>query len=89
LLKFGYAQQAPTASLTTTTTRLTTCRTFFNIVCSVYRSYRPGQALFLANFCPFFALVRRNRREQRGGNNEFLQKKAAELFRGGLKSMMS
>jgi hypothetical protein len=31
LLKFGYIQQAPTASLTTTTTSVTTCRTFFNI----------------------------------------------------------
>jgi hypothetical protein len=57
LVKTWCVQQAPTASATTTTTTGTACRTFFNITRSVYPSYRPGQALFLANFNPFFARV--------------------------------
>jgi|SRR5579859_589795 len=61
LVKTWFFQQAPTASLATTTTTLTTCRTFFNITGSVYRSYRPGQDLFLANFDSFFALDHQNR----------------------------
>ena len=36
-------QQAPTASLTTTTTRMTACEPFFNIAKSVYSNPLPGQ----------------------------------------------
>src|SRR5450759_5386376 len=38
-------QQAPTASLTTTTTRMTACDAFFNIADSIYPNPLPGQDL--------------------------------------------
>jgi hypothetical protein len=45
-------QQAPTASLTTTTTRMTACDTFFNIADSVYPNPLPGQDLIETLDCP-------------------------------------